>query len=159
MNIRLIAVGKIKEKYLISGIDEYLKRLQAYCKIEICEAKEESFTEPLSARNKEIIMSKEAKRILTLIPKRYYTVALDRKGKQLSSNQLAQMFKQKAIYGLGNIAFIIGGSLGLADEVIKQANTTLSCSRLTFPHQLMRLIWAEQVYRAMTIIKGEKYHK
>lgn len=159
MNFKIIVVGKIKERYLKQGIEEYLKRLRAYGKVEICEVKEESFNEPLSAKNIIEIMDKEGERILTQIPNRYYTIVLDRLGNQICSRQLAANFKKQALYGQGNLAFVIGGSLGLATSVTKKADLILSFSKLTFPHQLMRLILVEQIYRAMTIIRNEKYHK
>lgn len=141
------------------GIAEYLKRLQAYAKLEIIEVKEESFNEPLSNKQIVMIQSKEAERILTQIPERYYTVVLDLNGKQLDSEELALTLSDQAVYQQGNVAFIIGGSLGLSEQVTKQADLILSFSKFTFPHQLMRLILVEQIYRALTIIRGEKYHK
>ncbi len=159
MNIRIIAVGKLKEKYLIQGTTEYLKRLQAYAKIEVCEVREESFMEPLNRRQIEIIKDKEADRIWTLIPERYYIISLDRGGKQLSSVQLAKKLEALAVYQQGNVVFIIGGPLGLAESLIGQSDFVLSFSRLTFPHQLMRIVLMEQIYRSMTIIRNEKYHK
>jgi len=159
VNIRIIAVGKLKEKYLIQGTTEYLKRLQAYAKIEVCEVREESFMEPLNRRQIEIIKDKEADRIWTLIPERYYIISLDRGGKQLSSVQLAKKLEALAVYQQGNVVFIIGGPLGLAESLIGQSDFVLSFSRLTFPHQLMRIVLMEQIYRSMTIIRNEKYHK
>lgn len=159
MNITIVAVGKIREKYFTMGIAEYLKRLQAYAKLEIIEVKEESFNEPLSNKQIVMIQSKEAERILTQIPERYYTVVLDLNGKQLDSEELALTLSDQAVYQQGNVAFIIGGSLGLSEQVTKQADLILSFSKFTFPHQLMRLILVEQIYRALTIIRGEKYHK
>lgn len=114
MNIRIIAVGKLKQKYLINGTAEYLKRLQAYAKIDVCEVKEENFMEPLNKRQIEIIKEKEAERIQTLIPERYYIISLDRRGKQLSSMQFAKKLENLAVYQQGNAAFIIGGPLGLS---------------------------------------------
>lgn len=159
MNITIVAVGKIREKYFTMGIAEYLKRLQAYAKLEIIEVKEESFNESLSNKQIVMIQSKEAERILTQIPERYYTVVLDLNGKQLDSEELALTLSDQAVYQQGNVAFIIGGSLGLSEQVTKQADLILSFSKFTFPHQLMRLILVEQIYRALTIIRGEKYHK
>lgn len=104
-------------------------------------------------------MEKEADRILAAIPDRYYVIALDRKGKQLSSRELAALLEERGLYGQGNIALIIGGALGLAESVINRSDYILSFSKMTFPHQLMRLILVEQVYRAMTIMRNEKYHK
>ena len=159
MNIRIIAVGKIKEKYLEMGINEYLKRLQTYAKVEIVEVKEESFSEPLSEKSSQQILEREGKRILDAIPEKYYVIALDRLGKQQTSEELSNILQELAVYGQGNIALIIGGSLGLSSAVLEKADLKLSFSKFTFPHQLMRLILVEQIYRALTIIRGEKYHK
>ncbi|HHT36041.1 MAG: 23S rRNA (pseudouridine(1915)-N(3))-methyltransferase RlmH [Candidatus Wallacebacter cryptica] len=159
MNILIICVGKVREKFFTAGINEYLKRLKAYAKVEIKEVKDESFTEPLSEKNAQAVMEKEADRILAAIPDRYYVIALDRKGKQLSSRELAALLEERGLYGQGNIALIIGGALGLAESVINRSDYILSFSKMTFPHQLMRLILVEQVYRAMTIMRNEKYHK
>ncbi|NLM25061.1 MAG: 23S rRNA (pseudouridine(1915)-N(3))-methyltransferase RlmH [Firmicutes bacterium] len=159
MNIRIIAVGKLKEKYLEMGINEYLKRLQTYAKVEIVEVKEESFSEPLSEKSSQQILEREGKRILDAIPEKYYVIALDRLGKQQTSEELSNILQELAVYGQGNIALIIGGSLGLSSAVLEKADLKLSFSKFTFPHQLMRLILVEQIYRALTIIRGEKYHK
>jgi len=159
MNICIISVGKLKEKYLSQGIGEYLKRLQAYAKVEIREIREEPFTEPLHEKNLTAVLEKEAERITALIPERYYVIVLDREGKQLSSPELAALLQKECVYGQGNIAFIIGGPLGLAKSVLDQADFILSFSKFTFPHQLMRLILVEQIYRALTIVNNEKYHK
>lgn len=159
MNIRIIAVGKLKEKYLEMGISEYLKRLQTYAKVEIVEVKEESFSEPLSEKSSQQILEREGKRILDAIPEKYYVIALDRLGKQQTSEELSNILQELAVYGQGNIALIIGGSLGLSSAVLEKADLKLSFSKFTFPHQLMRLILVEQIYRALTIIRGEKYHK
>lgn len=159
MNIRIIAVGKLKEKYLEMGINEYLKRLQTYAKVEIVEVKEESFSEPLPEKSSQQILEREGKRILDAIPEKYYVIALDRLGKQQTSEELSNILQELAVYGQGNIALIIGGSLGLSSAVLEKADLKLSFSKFTFPHQLMRLILVEQIYRALTIIRGEKYHK
>ncbi len=159
MNIRIITVGKLRERYLVDGMGEYLKRLQSYANVEVLDTREEYFNEPISDRQIEAIKAKEAERIIERIPQRYYTISLDLAGKQLRSEELAQKFKQLAIYGQGNAVFIIGGALGLAQSVIKRSDFVLSFSRFTFPHQLMQLILIEQIYRAMTIIRNESYHK
>lgn len=159
MNIRIIAVGKLKEKYLVMGINEYLKRLQTYAKVEIIQVKEESFNELLSEKHYQGVLEREGKRILDAIPHNYYVIALDRLGKQYSSEQFSEILQELAVYGQGNIVLIIGGSLGLAPAVLNKTDLKLSFSKFTFPHQLMRLILVEQVYRAFTIIRGEKYHK
>ncbi len=159
MNVVVVAVGKLKEKYLVEGVAEYQKRLQGYLKIEVIEVKEESFREPLSSKSVEQIKEKEGKRILDQIPSGSFAIILDPQGKTLMSDQLATEINNLAIYGRSNIAFVIGGSLGLGQNVISRADFILSFSRFTFPHQLIRLILMEQLYRVMTIIKGEKYHK
>lgn len=159
MNIRIITVGKLKEKYLDMGINEYLKRLQTYAKVEILEVREESFSEPLSEKNLNSILEREGKRILAHVPDKYYVIALDRLGTQLTSEKLSEKLEELSVYGQGNVAIVIGGSLGLSQEVLSKASFKLSFSKFTFPHQLMRLILVEQVYRAMTIIRKERYHK
>lgn len=159
MNIQLIVVGKIKEQYLQMGIKEYSKRIQRYGRLQITELKEESFNEPLSDRELELILSKEGERVLGRINPRSYVVALDRQGVFWSSEQFADQFQTLAVAGTSQIDFIIGGSLGLAPEVLERAQMSLSFSKFTFPHQLMRLILVEQIYRAFTIVQGERYHK
>lgn len=159
MNICIICVGKLKEKYLSAGVEEYLKRLRAYAKVEIRETKEEPFSEPLNEKNLAAVLDKEAERVSALIPSRFYVIALDRRGEQPSSSELAALMEEQCVYGQGNIAFIIGGPLGLAQSVLDKADYILSFSKFTFPHQLMRLILMEQIYRALTIINKEKYHK
>lgn len=159
MNIRVISVGKIKEKAIQQGINEYLKRLQAYGKTVITEVKEESFQEPLSAKEIDQVMAKEGERINNHIESRSYVIALDRKGQMLSSEELANCIMDRAVQGTNAFDFIIGGSLGLSANILERSDLVLSFSKFTFPHQLMRLILIEQVYRAMTIMRGEKYHK
>lgn len=159
MNITIIAVGKVKEKYLTSGISEYLKRLTPYAKITLTEIKEEQAPENLSPAEMEQVKNREGERILAAIKPDATVVALAIEGKNLSSEELAKQLDDYATYGKSNVAFIIGGSLGLADSVLKRADLKLSFSRMTFPHQLMRLILVEQIYRAYKINRGEPYHK
>lgn len=159
MNIQLIVVGKIKEQYLQAGIEEYSKRIQRYARLQISELKEESFSEPLSPRELELVLEREGQRILGKINPRAYVIALDRQGQAWSSEQLADKFQTLAVEGISQVDLIIGGSLGLDRKVLEQAQISLSFSKFTFPHQLMRLLLVEQVYRAFTIIQGEKYHK
>lgn len=159
MNISFVTVGKLKEKYLKQGIAEYVKRLSAYAKIEIIEVPDEKAPEDLSAAQMEAIKQKEGERILSKISADAYVVALAIEGKQYSSEQFASFLEKLATYGRSKVAFVIGGSLGLSNEVLKRADEKLSFSKMTFPHQLMRLILAEQVYRAFRIIRGEPYHK
>lgn len=159
MNIMIITVGKLKEKYLIQGINEYLKRLSAYAKIEIIELADEKAPENLSESEMEQIKQKEGERILAKVSDDTHVIALAIEGKMKSSEQLASDLDKLATYGKSKIAFIIGGSLGLSKEVMQRANDTLSFSKMTFPHQLMRLVLVEQVYRAFRINRGEPYHK
>ncbi|WP_338779139.1 23S rRNA (pseudouridine(1915)-N(3))-methyltransferase RlmH [Metabacillus sp. FJAT-52054] len=159
MNISIITVGKLKEKYLKQGIDEYLKRLGPYAKMEIIELADEKAPENLSEQDMKIVKDKEGERILAKISDDTHVIALAIQGKMKSSEQLAADLDRLATYGKSKVAFVIGGSLGLSDAVMKRANDTLSFSKMTFPHQLMRLILVEQVYRAFRINRGEPYHK
>ncbi len=159
MNLRIIAVGKIKEKFLQDGIAEYRKRLGAYCQLEIVELKEESFKEPLSEKERLQIVTKEGERILGQLGNRSFVFVLDSRGKALSSEELAEHLSRLAVQGTSQVEFVIGGALGLGPAVLQRADFVLSFSKFTFPHQLMRLILTEQLYRAMTIIRGEHYHK
>nr|WP_239582669.1 23S rRNA (pseudouridine(1915)-N(3))-methyltransferase RlmH [Bacillus tianshenii] len=159
VNISIITIGKLKEKYLKQGIDEYLKRLGAYAKVEVVELPDEKAPEQLSDAEMIQVKQKEGERILAKISDDTHVIALAIQGKQRSSEQLAGEIDKLATYGKSKIAFVIGGSLGLSDEVMKRANDTLSFSKMTFPHQLMRLILVEQVYRAFRINRGEPYHK
>ncbi|TXC89588.1 23S rRNA (pseudouridine(1915)-N(3))-methyltransferase RlmH [Metabacillus litoralis] len=159
MNISIITIGKLKEKYLKQGIDEYLKRLSAYAKLDIIELPDEKAPENLSETEMVIVKEKEGERILSKISDDTHVIALAIEGKMKTSEQLAKEIDQLATYGKSKIAFIIGGSLGLSQQVMKRANDTLSFSKMTFPHQLMRLILLEQVYRAFRINRGEPYHK
>lgn len=159
MNVTIISVGKLKEKYLQAGIDEYRKRLSAYVKLQLMEVADEKAPETLSDKEMEAVKEREGERILQHIKPEMHVVALDLKGSMLSSEELAQQFNDWATYGTSSVAFIIGGSLGLSPQVYKRADQLLSFSRFTFPHQLMRLILLEQIYRAQKINKGEPYHK
>ncbi|MBZ4662565.1 MAG: rlmH [Caloramator sp.] len=159
MNITIVSVGKLKEKYLKEGINEYLKRLSKYAKVDIIEVPDEKAPENLSKKEEEMIKEKEGQGILKYIKENMYVVVLDIKGKQLSSEELADFLSQRALLGESNIAFVIGGSLGLSQTVLNRANYKLSFSKMTFPHQLMRLILLEQIYRGFRIINGEPYHK
>jgi len=159
VNISIITVGKLKEKYLRQGIEEYLKRLTAYAKVEMVEVADEKAPEELSGLEMLQVKQKEGERILSKISQDTYVIALAIQGKLQSSEELAKNLDQLATYGKSKIAFVIGGSLGLSDEVIKRSNEQLSFSRMTFPHQLMRLILVEQIYRAFRINRNEPYHK
>jgi 23S rRNA (pseudouridine1915-N3)-methyltransferase len=159
VNILIVSVGKLKEKYLKMGIDEYLKRLNAYAKVEVVEVSDEKAPEELSESEMVQVKQKEGERILAKISQDTYVIALAINGKMQSSEELADTLDKLATYGKSKIAFIIGGSLGLSDEVLKRANEHLSFSKMTFPHQLMKLILVEQIYRAYRINRGEPYHK
>ena len=159
MNISIISVGKLKEKYLKSGIEEYTKRLGSYTKISEIEVADEKAPEQLSEADMEIVKKKEADRILAKISPDAYVIALAIDGKMKTSEQLAKDIESLMTYGRSKIVFVIGGSLGLHEEVLKRADEKLSFSKMTFPHQLMKLILVEQVYRAFRIMKGEPYHK
>ena len=159
MRINIVCVGKIKEKYLKLGIDEFKKRLSKYCKLEIIELEDEKAPENLSDKEMLMIKEKEGKKILSKIKDNSYVIALAIDGKNLSSEELAETINKLGVRGISNITFVIGGSLGLSDEVLSRADYKLSFSKMKFPHQLMRLILLEQVYRAYRINNGEPYHK
>ena len=159
MNISVISVGKLKEKYLKLGIEEFSKRLSKYCKLDLIELEDEKCPENLSEKDMEIVKNKEGQRILSKIKNNSYVIALSIDGKNLSSEELADTISKLAVRGNSHITFIIGGSLGLSDEVLKRADYKLSFSKMTFPHQLMKLILLEQVYRAFRINNNEPYHK
>jgi 23S rRNA (pseudouridine1915-N3)-methyltransferase len=159
VNISIVTVGKLKEKYLKTGIEEYLKRLSSYAKVEVIEIPDEKAPEELSAAEMEQVKQKEGERLLAKISPDVHVIALAIDGKMKSSEELADTLDKLATYGKSKIAFVIGGSLGLSDEVLKRADEKLSFSKMTFPHQLMRLILLEQIYRAFRINRGEPYHK
>ena len=159
MKITLITVGKIKEKYLKDAIAEYQKRLGAYCKLEIVEVADEKTPDNASEVVEEQIRSKEGERILKYIKDDAYVITLEINGKQLSSEELADKIEELGVRGTSHIMFIIGGSIGLGKEVMKRSDFALSFSKMTFPHQLMRVILLEQVYRGYRIMNGEPYHK
>jgi len=159
MNIDVVAVGKIKEKYLNEGIREYSKRLSRYCSLNIMEVDDEKAPENLSDKEMEMIKSKEGEKLLSKIPSGAFVVALAIEGKQLSSEALSEKISDIMVEGNSHIVFVIGGSLGLSRDVLKRANLKLSFSKMTFPHQLMRMILLEQVYRAFRIMRNEPYHK
>ena len=159
MRINIVCVGKIKEKYLKLVIDEFKKRLSKYCKLEIIELEDEKAPENLSDKEMLMIKEKEGKKILSKIKDNSYVIALAIDGKNLSSEELAETINKLGVRGISNITFVIGGSLGLSDEFLSRADYKLSFSKMTFQHQLMRLILLEQVYRAYRINNGEPYHK
>ena len=158
MKIKIISVGKIKEKYLIEGIKEYSKRLSRYCNLELIEVSDEKAPETLSDKDKDKVKQIEGERILSKINDEYI-ITLEIEGKTLSSEELANVITNITMYNSSNICFIIGGSLGLSEEVSNKANLKLSFSAMTFPHQLMKLILLEQIYRVFRINNNEPYHK
>lgn len=158
MKITIIAVGKIKEKYLVEGIKEYSKRLSRYTKLEIIEVPDEHAPENLSKKELNIIKDKEGKKIESRI-KDSYVIALAIEGVMFTSPELANKIEDIKTYNSSNITFIIGGSLGLSNSVLRKADLLMSFSEMTFPHQLMRLILLEQVYRSFRINNNEPYHK
>lgn len=159
MKITLLTVGKIKEKYFNDAIAEYSKRLSRYCKLEIVQVQDEKTPDRAPEAINLQIKEKEGKRILEHIKDDAYVIALVIQGKELSSEQLAKKIADLTVQGNSHIIFIIGGSLGLSDEVIARADFKLSFSPMTFPHQLMRVVLLEQIYRAFRINTGEPYHK
>ena len=159
MRITIIAVGKLKENYWKNAIEEYRKRLSKYCKLDIIELPDEKTPETMSQAEEEQILKKEGQRILKAIKQDALVIALAIEGKTLSSEQLAAQIEKDTIQGVSHMLFIIGGSLGLSKEVMDRADRALSFSAMTFPHQMMRVILLEQIYRVMRIIKKEPYHK
>ena len=159
MKITVVTVGKIKEKYLKDAIDEYSKRLSKYCKLEIVEVADEKTPDNASGVMEDSIRSKEAERILKYIKDDAFVITLEINGKQLTSEELADKIDKLGVQGTSHIIFVIGGSIGLGKEVLAKSNYALSFSKMTFPHQLMRVVLLEQVYRSYRIINGEPYHK
>lgn len=159
MNITIVSVGKLKEKYLKMGIDEYVKRLGGYAKIDVIEVPDEKAPEQLSEAEMEIVKKKEGERILSKISPDTYVIALAINGKMKTSEQMAADLESLMTYGKSKIAFVIGGSLGLHDDVLKRADEKQSFGKMTLPHQLMKLVLVEQIYRSFRIMKGEPYHK
>ncbi|MBE5955704.1 MAG: 23S rRNA (pseudouridine(1915)-N(3))-methyltransferase RlmH [Lachnospiraceae bacterium] len=159
MKITIITVGKIKEKYLKDAIAEYSKRLSKYCKLDIIEVADEKTPDNASEVVENQIRSKEAERILKHVKEDAFVITLEINGKQLTSEELAKKIDTLGIQGHSHITFIIGGSIGLGQEVLSKSSFALSFSKMTFPHQLMRVILLEQIYRSYRIINGEPYHK
>jgi len=159
MQIRVIAVGKIKEKYLKEGIAEYEKRLRPYVKLQLIELTEEKRSQPASPAIESAAMEKEGERILAAIPGGALVIALDIKGQSWSSGDLADAFRVWELAGRSYVAFIIGGDLGLSPAVLARSDLRISLSQMTFTHPMARLILLEQVYRACRINSGEPYHK
>ena len=159
MKITLITVGKIKEKYLKDAIAEYSKRLSRYCKLEIVEVADEKTPDNASDTVEDAIRDKEGERILKYIKEDAYVFTLEIAGKMLTSEEMAEKIDKLGVQGTSHIIFIIGGSIGLGREILKRSDYALSFSKMTFPHQLMRVILLEQIYRSYRIINHEPYHK
>ena len=159
MNINVIAIGKLKEKYWQDAIREYSKRLGSYCTLQIVELKESPLRANASAADEEAVKQAEGREILKRIREGDYVITLEIRGKSFSSEQLAEHMEHLAIDGRSTVDFVIGGSLGLSSEVSRRADLKLSFSAMTFPHQMMRVILLEQIYRSFKIIRHETYHK
>lgn len=159
MKITIIAAGKIKEKYWNDAISEYMKRLGRYCRPEIIAVNDEKTPDRAGEALERQIKDTEGERILRHIADDAFVVALEIRGEMLSSEELAAFLEKKQVGGVSYIQFIIGGSLGLSDAVLRRADYRLSFSKMTFPHQLMRVVLLEQIYRSFRIISGEPYHK
>lgn len=159
MNVKIIAVGKLKEKYLKQGIQEYMKRLGAYCKMEIIEVNDEPIGDNASQKDQDIVKQKEGAKILNRIKDNEYVILLHVDGEAIDSVGLADKIENLMINGKSSITFVIGGSLGHGEDMLKRADYKLSFSKMTLPHQLIRLILVEQIYRAFKIIRKETYHK
>ena len=159
MKITVLTVGKIKEKYLRDAIVEYSKRLSRYCKLEIIEVADEKTLDNASETVEEMIRQKEAERLLKYIREDAYVITLEIGGKQLTSVEFSEKIEKLGIQGTSHIIFVIGGSIGIGKAVLEKSNYALSFSKMTFPHQLMRVILLEQIYRGYRIMAGEPYHK
>ncbi len=159
MKIEIICVGKLKEKYLVQAIEEYTKRLSRYCKLSIIELSDEKTPDNASEKEELQIKEKEGEKIFSKISESAYVVALDLQGKMLSSQELATFLADCGVRGNSHLIFIIGGSLGLSSSVLQRANCKLCFSKMTFPHQLFRVMLLEQIYRGFRINNNEPYHK
>ena len=159
MQIRIITVGKIKERYLQEGIAEYEKRLRPYVKLQVVELAEEKRPTSASTAIESLAKDKEGERIHAAIPEGFFVIALDVKGLVWSSEELAASFREWELSGQNQLAFVVGGDLGLSPSVLSRSNLRLSLSKMTFTHPMARLLLVEQVYRAFRILRGEPYHK
>lgn len=159
MRITIFCVGKIKEKFFADAIAEYAKRLSRYCTLEIVEVQDEKTPDGAGEAIEQKIKEKEGERLLSKFKDGCFVIALAIKGKKLTSEGMAEKIEEIGNKGIGHIGFVIGGSLGLSDAVLKKCDMQLSFSDMTFPHQLMRVILLEQIYRSYRIISGEPYHK
>ena len=159
MKIKVVTVGKLKEKYLKDGIAEYSKRISRFAKLEMIELSDEKTPDRASELENQKILEIEGQRILSKVGDRDFVIVLAIEGKTLSSEEFSKQLEEASIKGFSTLTFIIGGSLGLSSSVKNRANLSVSFGRLTLPHQLMRLVLAEQIYRAFTIQQGSPYHK
>lgn len=159
MHITIITVGKVRELYLTRGIEEYLKRMQRYATVTVCEVAEVQVPETLSAAEQQQAKQREGERMLKAARAGQYLIALDQHGQQFTSEAFAAQLQALGVNGRSDLAFLIGGSLGLADEVLHRADLKLSFGKMTFPHQVMRMMLLEQIYRGFKIMRGEPYHK
>ena len=159
MKITILCVGKVKEKFYREGIEEFVKRLSRYCKLEIIEVADEKTDENASETEIRLVKEKEGEKLLKNIKDDAYVITLCIDGKQLDSEELSEKIEKLGVQGTSHICFIIGGSLGLSNDVLKRADMKLSFSKMTFPHQLMRVILLEQIYRSFRIMNNEPYHK
>lgn len=159
LNVTILAVGKIKEKFLSDAIDEYSKRLGRYCRLEIIRVKDDPTPDNPTDKERDIVLKREGERLIEKIPKGAYIIPLCIEGKQKSSEEFAKIMSEIPSGGKSEVVFIIGGSMGLWDRIKDMADIKLSFSKMTFPHQLMCVILLEQLYRAFNISGGGKYHK
>lgn len=158
MKVTIACVGKIKEKYLVAGIDEFSKRLTPFCRLETLSINEEKMPDNPSAAEKQQVLEKETQRLITIIPDNSYVILLDVIGRQLSSPELAAKIDSLALSGHSHLTFVIGGAFGYTDSLRRRADMSLSFSKMTFTHQMIRLLLLEQIYRAFKISRGEPYH-
>lgn len=159
MNLTILCIGKLKERYWTEAVCEYSKRLSRYCDLSVEELKEEKAPQNPSLAEEEAVKQEEGRRMLSRIKEHSFVTALDVRGKAFSSEELASQMEQLGLEGKSSLTFLIGGSLGLSEEVLSRADLRLSFSRMTFPHQMMRVILLEQIYRSFKIIRKETYHK
>lgn len=159
MRIHIVCIGKLKEKYWTEAVSEYSKRLSKYCALEIIQLKEARLSDKASPADEQNVIYEEGQSILKSIKEGSYVITLEIRGKELSSETLAEKMEELPLHGRSDITFVIGGSLGLSREVSERADFKLSFSKMTFPHQMMRVILLEQIYRSFKIIKNETYHK
>lgn len=159
LTINILCVGKIKEKYLKEAIEEYSKRLSKYCNLNICEVADSKVPDKVSASIEKQIKSEEAIRMLSQLKKESYIICLDLNGKEYTSPEFSEKIEKLAVEGKSSITFVIGGTLGIGDEIMEKANEKICFSKLTFPHQLIRVFLLEQLFRAFKISNGETYHR